>query len=91
MNKFVSELQLSTEPSLSNSELLRERLSLAAELSRRLNRTRLSRYNPYAKQLEFHAAGAMHRERLLMAANQVGKTYCGAAEAAYHLTGCYPD
>jgi phage terminase large subunit-like protein len=26
-----------------------------------------------------------------MAANQVGKTYCGAAEAAYHLTGRYPD
>jgi phage terminase large subunit-like protein len=90
MSKFVSALQLSIEPSPSSSELLRERLSLAAELSRRLNRTRLSRYSPYAKQLEFHAAGAVHRERLLMAANQVGKTYCGAAEAAYHLTGYYP-
>ena len=32
-----------------------------------------------------------HRERLLMAANQVGKTYSGAAEAAIHLTGHYPD
>jgi phage terminase large subunit-like protein len=27
---------------------------------------------------------------LLKAANQVGKTYSGAAEAAYHLTGKYP-
>jgi len=61
------------------------------ELTRRENRTRLLRYKPYAKQAEFHAAGAVHRERLLMAANQVGKTYSGAAEAAIHLTGRYPD
>jgi phage terminase large subunit-like protein len=33
----------------------------------------------------------VHRERLLMAANQTGKTTAGAAEAAYHLTGLYPD
>jgi hypothetical protein len=26
-----------------------------------------------------------------MAGNQLGKTYCGAAEAAMHLTGQYPD
>jgi len=26
-----------------------------------------------------------------MAGNQLGKTYCGAAEMAYHLTGLYPD
>lgn len=26
-----------------------------------------------------------------MAGNQLGKTYCGAAEAAIHLTGLYPD
>lgn len=49
------------------------------------------RYAPYAKQRAFHAAGAVHRERLLMAANQVGKTWCGAAEMAFHLTGRYPD
>jgi hypothetical protein len=28
--------------------------------------------------MKFHAAGAVHRERLLMAANQVGKTLAGA-------------
>ena len=33
----------------------------------------------------------LHRERLLMAGNQLGKTYSGAAEAAIHLTGKYPD
>jgi len=25
-----------------------------------------------------------------MAANRIGKSYCGAAEMAYHLTGLYP-
>ncbi len=35
--------------------------------------------------------GGKHRERLLMAANQVGKTLCGSMEWAMHLTGLYPD
>jgi hypothetical protein len=47
------------------------------------------RYRPYPKQLEFHDAGARYGERLLMAANQVGKSTAGAAEAALHLTGRY--
>lgn len=73
---------------------LKLKLDLAKALEekkRRLDRTRLRRYRPYAKQRDFHAAGADHEERLLMAANQVGKTFCGAAEAAIHLTGRYPD
>ena len=57
----------------------------------RLARTRLARYAPYPKQIEFHTAGAAHRERLFMAGNQLGKTLAGAAEAAMHLTGQYPD
>src|SRR5207247_7058111 len=55
------------------------------------NRTRLSRYQPYPKQLEFHAAGKTHRERLLMAGNQLGKTLSAGAEVAMHLTGRYPE
>jgi phage terminase large subunit-like protein len=53
--------------------------------------TALSRYRPYPKQLAFHAERLVHRERLLMAGNQVGKSTCGAAEAAFHLTGQYPE
>jgi phage terminase large subunit-like protein len=64
---------------------------LQAESERRRSRTRLFGYKAYPKQAAFHAAGVDHRERLLMAANQVGKTYCGAAEASIHLTGKYPD
>jgi phage terminase large subunit-like protein len=51
----------------------------------------MASFTPYPKQMEFYAAGAVHRERLLMAANRVGKTYSGAMEMAYHLTGLYPD
>jgi phage terminase large subunit-like protein len=78
-------------PSFDLSLALKERAALAAELSRRLGRTKLYRYKPYAKQKEFHAAGAKYRERLLRAGNQLGKTYSGAAEMAFHLTGKYPD
>ena len=51
----------------------------------------LQYYKPYPKQLEFHNAGAKYRERLLMAANQIGKTLAGGFEAAMHATGRYPD
>lgn len=66
-------------------------MSLAAELIRRQRTNRLKAYKPYAKQREFHANGLTHRERLFMAGNQLGKTVAGAAEAAMHLTGRYPD
>ncbi len=51
---------------------------------------RLAAYIPYPRQELFHARGAEFRERLLMAANQVGKTLAGGAELAIHLTGRYP-
>lgn len=64
---------------------------LRKELDFRASQRRLTSYHPYPKQAEFHAAGLTYRERLLMAANQVGKTLCAAAEVAIHLTGRYPD
>lgn len=44
----------------------------------------------YRWQRDFHNAGLLHPERLLQAANRVGKTSCAAAEVACHLTGEYP-
>lgn len=41
--------------------------------------------------MEFHAKGKTHDEGLLMAANQVGKTFAAGCEVSYHLTGEYPD
>jgi phage terminase large subunit-like protein len=64
---------------------------LAREYQRRQRRNKLTNYRPYAKQLEFHAAGKEHRERLFMAGNQLGKTLAGSMEWAMHLTGKYPD
>ena len=49
----------------------------------------LNQYRPYEKQLAFHEAGREHRERLLRAGNQNGKTYAGGMETAYHATGLY--
>src|SRR5262249_33508438 len=64
---------------------------LIAELEREKSEDRLGTYKPYAKQKAFHEAGATHRERLMMAANQSGKTLAGGMEVAMHATGRYPD
>lgn len=64
---------------------------MASELARRQRTNRLKFYRPYAKQREFHRAGATFSERLFMAGNQLGKTVAGGAEWAMHLTGRYPD
>src|SRR5215472_9390600 len=79
--------------SLPNSEPSSEALllqTLEAEKDRRLTEDRLRYYRPYPRQTEFHCAGAGHRERLLMAGNQLGKTLAGGFEAAIHATGRYP-
>lgn len=43
------------------------------------------------KHKAFFDAGALYDERLFMAANRVGKSVCGAYEAACHATGIYPS
>lgn len=72
------------------AEEKRELVLLEMELERRRTQRRLFEYTPYPKQLEFHAAGAAERERLLMAGNQQGKTWSAGSELAMHLTGLYP-
>lgn len=71
----------------------RELLSLLEDKQRILDETKLYRYKPYPKQLDFHDAGGdpAVRERLLKAGNQLGKTWSAAFETAMHLTGRYPD
>ncbi|MDC7969409.1 terminase large subunit [Xylella fastidiosa subsp. multiplex] len=64
---------------------------LLEEKTRRRCTNQLADYAPYLKQSAFHALGATVRERLLIAANQSGKTLCAGYEAAIHLTGRYPD
>ena len=70
---------------------LREILKTLKAAADRKKYNKLLFFQPYDKQKEFFAGGVMHRERLLMAGNQVGKTEAGAYEAALHLTGEYPE
>jgi phage terminase large subunit-like protein len=76
-------------------------LVLAAAAAERLRRTgrKIDSYFPdagalrrelYVKHLEFFKAGALHRERLFMAGNRVGKSDTGCYEDTLHLTGDYP-
>ena len=64
-------------------------LEIAKELQRRNDTNRMKFYHPYTYQQKFHNADA--QQRLLMAGNRVGKSFCGAMEMAYHATGKYPD
>jgi phage terminase large subunit-like protein len=78
----------------------REFISLLEERERRSARRKLLSYYPdtgslrrelYPKHLAFFRAGTEHRERLMLAANRVGKTEgMGGYETALHLTGRYP-
>lgn len=42
-------------------------------------------------QKKFHRDGRTCPQRLLMTGNRCGKTFSGAAETSYHVTGKYPD
>lgn len=64
---------------------------LEGKKQRREGGRRLSIYQPYPKQGEFHAAGATIRERLFLAGNRCGKTEAGAMEVGMHLSGRYPS
>src|SRR6185369_14571050 len=70
-------------------------LARIAELTRDFKRliaaNRIAAYRPYPWQREFHDAGKDNPERMLMAANRVGKTLSAGAEVSFHLTGEYPD
>jgi phage terminase large subunit-like protein len=44
----------------------------------------------YKKQLAFFKLGATHSERVFLAANRVGKTFCAAYEITCHAMGWYP-
>ena len=71
------------------SEQLERAVEIAKELERRKATNKLADYKPYKYQQKFHNTVAS--QRLLMAGNRIGKSFCGATELAYHLTGKYPD
>jgi phage terminase large subunit-like protein len=76
-------------------------LELLEEQVRRLTRRKFWTYYPeegplrrelYPKHMAFFAAGSKFRQRLMLAANRVGKTESvGVYELVCHLTGIYPE
>ena len=82
-----SELDLTPE----KLELLRRMEADLAALAELKKFSKLQFVQPYPKQLEHIRKGRQFQERLLMAGNQMGKSYIGAYETACHLTGDYPD
>ena len=82
----------SSQPKLTSirDDDLRVLIKGLKDVNVKLAETQLSSYEPYAKQKKFHLMSSTCRERLLMAGNQQGKTFCGANEMAMHLTGLYP-
>jgi phage terminase large subunit-like protein len=69
---------------------LEKAVEIAREIRKRERYNRIEFYDPYPYQKNFHDTGGSANQRLLMAANRIGKSYCGSAEMAYHLTGLYP-
>ncbi len=67
-----------------------ELLALLEEEDEYRRSHQLFEYSPYGKQREFMDAGLEFTERCFMAGNQLGKTFTGGAEVAFHLTGRYP-
>lgn len=67
-----------------------QKLALIERFQREIKLNKLGGYAPYEWQKQFHAAGKSNPERMLMAANRVGKTLSAGAEVAFHLTGDYP-
>lgn len=84
----------------SPENLKRELAKLLEEKEQRARYNRLETVFPetgpysrdkYPKHMAFMAAGGKYRQRAIIAGNRTGKTFMGATEMAYHLTGLYPD
>jgi phage terminase large subunit-like protein len=81
--------------------LIRDVVEIAELLEKRKLRNKIKSYYPetgdlrrdlYPKHMDFMAAGASYRQRLMLAANRVGKTEgVGGYETTLHLTGNYPN
>ena len=73
------------------SQDINRKLELLREQRKRERFNRIDSYDPYPYQQKFHDTSKDSNQRLLMAANRIGKSYCGAAEMSYHLRGMYPE
>ena len=89
VERAQSAKRLQSTPPATRKEL-EKALEIVREIGARKRYNKIDFYDPYPYQLNFHETGSEANQRLLMAANRIGKSYCGAAEMAYHVTGLYP-
>lgn len=66
-------------------------IAILRELDRRRKTFKLKYYHPYDFQKQFLNQPASIKQKMLMAANRIGKSDIGAYEVAVHATGLYPD
>jgi len=76
-------------PALNRGQTI-QKIKILQEIARRKAIRRLEDFVAYPWQREFFGASLKNKQRMLMAANRVGKTYSEAREFAYHATGLYP-
>ena len=76
---------------MSKAQTLEELERLLEERQERERFNRIDFISPYPWQKKLLASSKDHAQTLLMAANRVGKSWIGAANMSYHLTGLYPD
>lgn len=74
-----------------NPEQLQELFSVIKPYLDYQKFNRIEFTKPFDYQNQFFEAGKTFNHRYLSAANRIGKTYGGAMEMSYHLTGRYPE
>lgn len=87
--KIAKDIQISSLPPLEILERIKA-LREANKLVKAFPDTGPLRRELYPKQMEFFAAGKDHDERLILAGNKLGKSFCGGFESVVHATGLYP-
>ena len=75
---------------LAERKSIEKAVEIAREIRVRERFNKIDFYDPYPYQKNFHDTGEYANQRLLMAANRIGKSYSGAAELSFHVTGLYP-
>jgi phage terminase large subunit-like protein len=76
---------------VTKAEEVEELERLLAEREEREKYSRIDFVEPYEWQKRLLASSSRNAQTLLMAANRVGKSWIGAINLSYHLTGLYPD
>tara|TARA_R100000808_G_scaffold7178_1_gene21178 strand:- start:358 stop:1914 length:1557 start_codon:yes stop_codon:yes gene_type:complete len=79
------------ENNQAEKEKIKRKIEILKKLKDHENFNAIEYYDPYPYQKRYHDTGKDCVQRLLMAGNRIGKSFCGAAEISYHLRGVYPE